>query len=88
MFLFVLATRSTAPSQNQYSPSVSASYGHGQTSVISISGQGTMASNKARIINQDESNASALMDKIQFYTTELHRMLDMVDKNKKSSKAR
>ena len=47
-----------------------------------------MASNKARIINQDESNASALMDKIQFYTTELHRMLDMVDKNKKSSKAR
>ena len=39
-------------------------------------------------MSKDDSDAAAVMDKIQFYTTELHRLLDLVDGNKKSKKAR
>jgi len=55
---------------------------------MTIDGLGTMASKKAKIIEKDESNVNAIMDKIQLYTTELHRMLDLVDKEKRSVKAR
>ena len=55
---------------------------------MSIDGHGTMPSSKAQSLIQDESNVPAVMDKIQIYTTELHRLLDLVDGSKKSKQAR
>ena len=62
--------------------------GEDAAQIVSITGQGTMRSNKAQAISQNESSAGAVMDKISFYTTELHRLLDLVDENKKTKKAR
>ena len=56
--------------------------------VTTISGHGTLASSKAQTISKEETDATAVMDKIQFYTTELHRLLDLVDANKHTKNAR
>ena len=60
----------------------------GAAGVVSIDGHGTISSNKGQTLSKQETDAGAVMDKIQFYTTELHRLLDLVDGNKRSKQAR
>ena len=56
--------------------------------MLTIEGHGTLSSSNQQTLDKDESNATAVMEKIQFYTTELHRLLDLVDNDKKSKGAR
>ena len=66
----------------------SISYQANNSHVVSIDGHGTMNSNHAKKVSKDESSTGVVMEKIEFYTSELHRLLDLVDNNKKSKHAR
>ena len=60
----------------------------GAAGVVSIDGHGTISSSKVQTLTREETDAGAVMHKIQFYTTELHRLLDLVDGNKHTKQAR
>ena len=55
---------------------------------MTIEGYGTLPASKAQTLQKEDDNVNAVMDKIQLYTTELHRLLDIVDLSKKTKKTR
>ena len=55
---------------------------------MTIEGYGTLPASKAQTLQKEDDNVNVVMDKIQLYTTELHRLLDIVDLSKKTKKTR
>ena len=56
--------------------------------MVSIDGQATVNTKELKKPDKDESSTNVVLQKIDFYTSELHRLLDLVDKSKKTKQKR